>query len=284
MALDKKNLILRSASGIVYVGLIIGAVLLGSYGIAILSSLFAIIASFELESQTTATANKNTWFINWLVDAGVLICMIWTFPLAFCKTYDGGFPYSYYAIIIGSGLFIFRFLLQIFILQKEPLKSISFSIFTYAYLGLPLLIFTLWGSELSAWTIICMIAMIWINDTGAYLVGCTIGKHKMSPNISPKKSWEGFFGGVIMNIGAAFIYFYCFNLDLVPNVIGWIIIGITVSVAATLGDLFESVIKRSLNLKDFGNLIPGHGGILDRIDSLLFVIPAVSIVIMFIMG
>ena len=120
--------------------------------------------------------------------------------------------------------------------------------------------------------------MIWMNDTGAFLVGCTIGKHRLFERISPKKSWEGFWGGMFFCVMTGVGYYYL--ISEVPATINslpfFIILGIIVSVFATFGDLVESMFKRSVGVKDSGNLIPGHGGILDRIDSLLFVIPAVA--------
>ena len=168
--------------------------------------------------------------------------------------------------------------------QKKPLKAISITGFEQIYIGLPMYLFVIFTGMLSSqpWIMVCALAMIWINDTGAYLVGCLFGKHKMFPALSPKKSWEGFFGGLLFNAGFAFIIFYCFNLrsfGLISHVTGWIYLGICISVLATLGDLFESMLKRSLGIKDFGNTIPGHGGILDRIDSLLFVLPGTLLAI-----
>lgn len=112
--------------------------------------------------------------------------------------------------------------------------------------------------------------MLWTNDTGAYLAGRFFGKHKLFERISPKKTWEGSIGGGILTIGVAFILsVYFTNLDQT----NWIVLAILVAVFGGLGDLVESMLKRSLNIKDSGNLLPGHGGILDRFDGLLLSIP-----------
>ena len=120
-----------------------------------------------------------------------------------------------------------------------------------------------------------MFIMIWLNDTGAFCVGSMIGKHKLFPRISPNKSWEGFFGGVVFAIASAFVFKYGFPQYFDNISIGGLCgLGVVVSAFATWGDLVESLIKRTLGVKDSGTLLPGHGGILDRIDSLLLVVPA----------
>lgn len=115
---------------------------------------------------------------------------------------------------------------------------------------------------------------IWINDTGAYLTGVTMGRHKLFPRISPKKSWEGSIGGALFTVVSAFaVAYFC------PFMSAWQWVGMAliVVVAGTYGDLTESMIKRQLNIKDSGHILPGHGGFLDRLDSMLFAIPAVVV-------
>ena len=268
MALDLKNLSIRSISGLVYAGLLIGVIVCGPIASAILMSLFALLATYELEINTIKPENPENWNYSWLLDAAILVIAILPMGMVI--------PFGIAAPLYGF-LLIFRFILQIFISQKNPVKSISITALEQIYIGLPLCIVVLFVFYIpNPWIIVCALSMIWINDTGAYIVGSLVGRHKMFPVLSPKKSWEGFLGGLIFNIGAAFIFYYCFNLysyELISTVYGWIYIGICVSAFATLGDLFESMLKRALGIKDFGNIIPGHGGILDRIDSLLFVAP-----------
>ena len=115
---------------------------------------------------------------------------------------------------------------------------------------------------------------IWINDTGAYLTGITMGRHRLFPRISPKKSWEGSIGGALLTVGSAFaVAHFCPFM----NVWQWIGMGLTVVVTGTYGDLTESMMKRQLGMKDSGHILPGHGGFLDRLDSMLFAIPAVVV-------
>lgn len=120
--------------------------------------------------------------------------------------------------------------------------------------------------------ILALFVFIWVNDTAAYFIGSLIGKHKLIEHISPKKSVEGFVAGIFFTVVAAIVFkrFYPEFTTLF-----WIGYGIIAALFGTLGDLFESLIKRTCKVKDAGNLIPGHGGILDRIDSLLVAVPAV---------
>ncbi|MDE6270682.1 MAG: phosphatidate cytidylyltransferase, partial [Muribaculaceae bacterium] len=150
----------------------------------------------------------------------------------------------------------------------------------YFYVAMPLGVLNAFATitsrtEGSEWVLMMIFIFIWLNDTGAYLVGSQIGRHRLFERLSPKKSWEGFFGGLLFCVVAGI----CAAM-FVHSVVGWwqwIVTSVLACVMATLGDLFESLMKRTLGVKDSGNLIPGHGGILDRIDSLLFVGPAVSL-------
>lgn len=116
-----------------------------------------------------------------------------------------------------------------------------------------------------------LFVLIWSSDTFAYLTGKFFGKHKMAPKISPKKTWEGFAGGVVLTLVLAFFVEKYF-----PELRGnWMIVGLLVSIFAPLGDLVESQLKRSFAVKDSGNIIPGHGGVLDRLDSFIICAPVV---------
>lgn len=114
--------------------------------------------------------------------------------------------------------------------------------------------------------------ILWTNDTGAYLSGMALGKHKLWERVSPKKTWEGFFGGVILSIVVGYVLSKYFT-EL--NAIMWMLIGLLVGVFGTMGDLVESLFKRSIDVKESGGILPGHGGILDRFDGVLLSTPIV---------
>ena len=115
-----------------------------------------------------------------------------------------------------------------------------------------------------------LLLLTWANDTGAYLIGSQIGRTKLFPRISPKKTWEGSLGGVLVAFMTAYLLSLFFK-DLVLK--DWLILAFLVSIFGSIGDLVESMLKRSLKIKDSGNLLPGHGGMLDRFDAFLFLLP-----------
>jgi len=124
------------------------------------------------------------------------------------------------------------------------------------------------------WWLLVILPAVWFADTGAYLVGSRLGRHKMSPRLSPKKSWEGYFGGVVFGTAGTMLLVLLMhtwiNVDLALSPWGGALIGLVMAVITPLGDLGESMFKRQVGLKDSGNLLPGHGGVFDRIDSWLW--------------
>ena len=176
------------------------------------------------------------------------------------------------AVSAGLTIPILMFALLL-ISQKDFIKRSTSAVFIIFYLSLlGGFILLLANHPDGAKRIFALVALIACNDTFAYFVGVLFGKHKIAPSISPKKSWEGLIGGAIAAIiGGAFIFHSLFETT-------WVVgaaIGLMTVVTATCGDLIESAIKRDLAIKDMSNLLPGHGGIMDRLDSALFTAPAV---------
>ena len=176
------------------------------------------------------------------------------------------------AVSAGLTIPILMFALLL-ISQKDFIKRSTSAVFITFYLAvLGGFILLLANDQDGALRIFALVALIACNDTFAYFAGVLIGKHKLAPSISPKKSWEGLIGGAVAAvIGGAAIFHYLFENN-------WIIgaaIGLMTVITATCGDLIESAIKRDLAIKDMSNLLPGHGGIMDRLDSALFTAPAV---------
>lgn len=135
-----------------------------------------------------------------------------------------------------------------------------------------------YGVTLGLFYLILSLGGAWFSDTGAYFVGCAIGKHKMSPEISPKKTWEGAIGGVIVCLICMLLVGKGFELAFHGFRVNYLLLALTAplaSVTSIIGDLSASAVKRQFGIKDFGNIMPGHGGVLDRFDSVLFVLPLI---------
>lgn len=182
-------------------------------------------------------------------------------------------------------LFLFYILISILISQlfrsnqSNPLLSTSLSLLGILYVGwLAAHLLYLRGLPGGFFYVILVLLVTWANDTGAYFVGINLGKRKLCPHISPNKTIEGSLGGLISSLVAIFIIGFWINNtspQFTFSLIELLVLGIIISMAAQFGDLVESLFKRDADLKDSSNLIPGHGGILDRFDSLLFTAPVV---------
>lgn len=263
-----KKLLLRGATGAVYVALIVGAILGGLPWFTALMSLFTVLAVLEFTKvvngglQTHGTAPLSTAVDVLAALAIVNLVNLFNFPSWLSMT----------AVTAAAVYLPLRFTIAIYDKRPEAFRCAAWSVLALAYIAVPLcMVCMLYADRSSApMLVLAMFVMIWLNDTGAYLVGSAIGRHKLFERLSPKKSWEGFFGGLVFDIAAGAACHW-----LIPGVpfglAGWIGFGIMVCLLSTWGDLFESLMKRSMHIKDSGNIIPGHGGILDRIDSLLFV-------------
>lgn len=262
MTMKAKDLLTRTLSGALYVLIILVAIYFPPYGVMALAILFGISGLLEFQ-KITIPGDENCTATK-IADIALMlaIVMIAIDPLA------GG--------VCALGIFMIRLIEQLYILHDNPIRHLGISLFSALYLGLPMACMVTLGCAMPWTVILCLFLMIWINDTGAFLVGCTFGRHRLFERISPKKSWEGFFGGIAFNIVFALIAIAKYGLmgEALANVPAALGLVVVVTIFATYGDLVESMIKRTLHIKDSGNLIPGHGGLLDRIDSLLFVLPA----------
>lgn len=268
-----KNLITRSISGIIYVALIVGAILCGSTCFTVLMAVFVLLGMIEIQSITTRS-KSGVSKISRVLDilcALVLCCL----PAMSGYNFDRSIAPIFYLMIYP----VLRFIAALYDKSESAFRDTAMSLLSVVYLGLGIGLFntgyifvTTEGKSLA----LAMFVMIWLNDTGAFCVGSLLGRHRLFERLSPKKSWEGFFGGLVFCVIAGYLCSSWLNLP-VFNTVEWMLYGLTVCIFATVGDLFESLIKRTHGIKDSGKLIPGHGGILDRIDSLLFVAPATFI-------
>lgn len=266
--MNLKNVIIRSLSGAIYVALIVLGVITTDWAFISFLTLFTFLGTREFLLMTKADGSKlNLW-----VDALGATLLV---ALGACAHLikDISMPPI---IVILLAYFLLRSIVQLYNKKESPINSLAYSVFSLVYIALPILSMCFIYTQ-SQTLLLLIFVMIWMNDTGAFLVGCTIGKHRLFERISPKKSWEGFWGGMVFSILSGVVYYYL--IDQTHCIPFYIVLGVVVTIFATFGDLVESMFKRSIGVKDSGNLIPGHGGILDRIDSLLFVLPATALLL-----
>jgi phosphatidate cytidylyltransferase len=262
-----KKLVTRTLTGSGLVVVILAAILSGEYTYLLLFLL--IVATGTLEFSSLFKNSQTSPNTGLTLAAAIVIDLI-TFLIA-RKT-------------IAPSFFFVLFPLLLIILAAElyrkktcPPENIAVSIFCLFYLAVPasltnFLVFPDFSGTV-AYTpklLVALFVLIWIYDSGAYLVGISIGKHRLFERISPKKSWEGAIGGTIVAIAASVLIAH-----FIPEIRlkHWIALTLLLVVSSTFGDLTESMFKRYFGIKDSGTLLPGHGGILDRFDSLFFAIP-----------
>ena len=271
--------LVRAVSGIIYAAVIVLAIMMGQWTIYALAILFAVIGMCELNHMAMGFSKR-------LAPIYALSSLAVIFIISVVK-FSVMIPSNPWMLVMIT-LFILTSVAYYFAVNK--IKGVSWKefynadynkvpLFGFGYLGFPLAIMTVCPHQRLA---LLVFALLWINDSGAYIVGSLTGRHKLCPSISPNKTWEGFFGGCLLTIvGAVLFSIWC---DPFFGMVGfpmwmWILIGVLTCVFGTLGDLIESKIKRFYGAKDSGHWIPGHGGILDRIDSFLLAYPVVAIVL-----
>lgn len=272
-----KNIVTRSLSGIVYIALIVGSILGGGNYFNALCVMFALLAVWEFQG-IVLPGGRRPWLVAGRV-ADIFAAGVITALPAIFEASLAAFEASLCVLLLYP---IARFVIALYDRGTDAYACALRSVASLMYVALPLAALNLAYVAFSEgkWLVLLMFAMIWLNDTGAYCVGSLIGRRRLFERLSPKKSWEGFFGGLAFCLAAGALA----ALFLLPDSLGLMSglgLGAIVCVFSTWGDLFESLLKRSHGIKDSGKLIPGHGGILDRIDSLLFVAP-VTLVYLFI--
>lgn len=266
-----KKLFTRALSGSIYVALIVAALTSGCHwAFLTLFALFTILGVNEFHNLINHDGLMgDSHLLMRLTDIAGATAI---FTAAHFSTLT---PQAGNILLIAIlTYFIVRLVAQLYARPANHLRCLAHSMLAMAYVAMPLSVLNLICFDYSPMLLLATFIFIWTNDTGAFCVGSLIGRHRLFERISPKKSWEGFWGGMAFCIAAAWLlHGLCFFPGgwSLPQAVGFAVV---TSVFATWGDLIESLIKRTLGVKDSGNIMPGHGGILDRIDSLLLVGPA----------
>lgn len=251
--------------GIVGAGLFIGGIIFSEWTFFLLFLGLTLLGTLEFYRLVGAQGIKPNKGIGIVLAAGIFIAVF----LIEKELMPGELLY-----LVLPALFL-TFVLELYRKQPQPFTNIALTLLGVLYIAIPFGLLHSLGylqGEYRWEPILGLLLLIWAADTGAYIAGKNFGKHKLLERISPGKTWEGWIGGTILSIVVAYVLALFFqDLELYQ----WIGMAVIVSVFGVLGDLTESLLKRSLNVKDSGTLLPGHGGILDRFDSLIMVIPFV---------
>lgn len=262
------NIVVRILSGIVFITILIGGILINEYTFAIVFSLTAALLLYEFYGLIEKEA-KVPVVRTWNIVGGFALVLG-----SFCYV---GLGASAIAFIPYFAYLFVLFISELYMKRENPIHSLAYSLLGQIYIALPFaltnyLVFAYEPGSYHYIYVMALLVFIWVNDTFAYLTGMAFGKHRLFERISPKKSWEGFIGGAVVSMASSLIFAHFYpNLSLVA----WIGFSVITVIFGTWGDLFESLIKRTLGVKDSGNMIPGHGGILDRFDSTILAIPAI---------
>lgn len=277
MSDKQKNLITRTVTGVVYVAIMV----LGMLRPDTFILLFAVITGLSMWEYVGLVNKIDGVHVNGLISTVAAVY----FVLAVAGWRLGMVDFRAFLPYILS--IVYLFIAELYLKQKNPVNDWAYTMLGQMYIALPysltfFLAFQI--NELTRQTSfemlipLCLFVFLWVNDSGAYCTGSLFGRHKLFPRISPGKSWEGSIGGGILVLIVAGVVGWLANRDPSnPNllsVVEWIGLGAVVVVFGTLGDLVESLFKRTLGIKDSGNILPGHGGMLDRFDSSLIAIPA----------
>jgi len=263
-----KNLFTRSLTGIAYVILICIGILWNSLSFFIVFSIAVILCLWEF--YHLIKAQKRTKINPYYNCLGGFLLFVVTYLYA-----SGVFGYYIFFVYL---IYIVGILIsELYEKQQDPITHSAYIFLGQTYIAIPFAILNLIAfrgisgetPDYNSLMVLSLFVFLWVNDTGAYLVGMAFGKHKLFERISPHKSWEGFFGGLVFTIASAFVFAH---FEPSTKFYHWVGLSLTVVIFGTWGDLIESLIKRTLGVKDSGCSLPGHGGYLDRFDSFLLAV------------
>lgn len=265
----------RIITGFAGLFLILGCIFWSPYSFGVLFLVIAVLGLWEFYANLEKGGYQPQKFFGTLLGALIFIANFF-FAQSISKCENIQLTWLLYFIPVSCVFF----LIELYKKNESPFTNISFTLSGIIYIAFP---FGLLNYIVMFPNYLCtnfyhpeifigFLFLIWAGDVGAFFVGRKFGKHKLFERVSPKKTWEGFFGGIALAmIVAAVISFYFTTISLID----WLALSLIISVFGTLGDLVESQFKRGLGVKDSGKILPGHGGILDRFDSLIFSTPFV---------
>jgi phosphatidate cytidylyltransferase len=269
------NFFTRTITGIIFVIVVVGSIIWKQY---LFSGLFLIVTVLGmLEFYRIISFNRINPNRYWGIIGGIALYV--TSALVANMVAD------WKLLLINLPVLSFICITELFRKSPAPFTNIGITLLGILYIALPFSVFTFFfNPALIKGTfhyeaVLGFFVILWINDTAAYLTGMAFGRHRLFERISPKKSWEGSIGGLFFGLITAWVFSRFFGTFTVAQ---WLVYALIIIVFGTLGDLVESMLKRSLELKDSGSLLPGHGGILDRFDGVLIAIPISFIYLLYV--
>ncbi len=262
----------RTATGVVFVLVMITGIYSGRWGYSLL---FTAVTSLSLWEFLYLVLDRKSRRDRIRKALGLLLGIV---PFAHSLVLQLDIindPIDFVIItsILYSPLVFGAFVYELFMASEKPFVNLAFLMLGVFYIGIPfgLLNFVAIHQGMYLPNIVMgLLLLIWANDSGAYIIGSRWGRHLLLPRISPKKTWEGTLGGLLFTLLTAFLL-HLFFLEL--RLIDWLVLAGIIAVFGSIGDLVESMLKRSLSVKDSGKILPGHGGMLDRFDGLIFSLP-----------
>ncbi|MBU2652074.1 MAG: phosphatidate cytidylyltransferase [Bacteroidetes bacterium] len=262
------NIVLRTITGIFFVLAVLGSVAWSPYPFALLFLVFTLLGLYEFFRMMNV---QKTGIYKWF---GMFAGMILYLTVS-ASALDFTSPLI---LIVNILILIFIMILALFSGGKYSFEGAGMTFLGIVYIAMPFGLLNFFYEPQSEWfaagLIMGFFLIQWLYDIFAYLGGRIFGKHRLSPEISPRKTWEGMITGAVITLGGALLV----NQFVCPKgVFHWLVIALIIIAMGSLGDLAESMIKRYANVKDTGNIFPGHGGVLDRFDSVLFSAPAVFV-------
>ncbi len=268
-----KGLLTRASTAFIFVGVMLGGLYGGRESFVILFAVITALCLWEFLGLTLE-GNKQKRdrirkFLGMILGLTPFI-LVAALKLNLVNSIEGFILFS--SLVLFPMIFL-TFIYELFTGSIHPFTNIAFILLGMIYIGVPfaMLEFIAFDGKLFHANIVFgLLLLTWTNDTSAYLVGSQIGKTPLFPRISPKKTWEGSIGGVAITFAIAFLLSRFFT-ELVLH--EWMTLAAIVALFGSIGDLVESMLKRSVQIKDSGNLLPGHGGLLDRFDGFIFLIP-----------
>jgi phosphatidate cytidylyltransferase len=275
-----KSLLIRTGTGILFITLVIASILVtGKLGQIInlfnVFLLFSCLAIYEYRSLIRQQGNNLSVFF-------FIVALAIYFLLSYIPLWNAVSLPIIMLIIVA--LFFLFFMMELFRKQENPFQNIAYSLLGIIWIIIPFSLINQFPYMLNEgkYALLALFIFVWLYDTLAYCVGTLFGKHRLMERVSPKKSWEGTIGSAVLTIGLAFFAPKLFTM-LPFSALEWMGFAAIVVVIGTLGDLVESLFKRQIGVKDSGNILPGHGGILDRFDSVLLIVPFILLYLHFIL-